>query len=136
MDNGVLYILCTFMIGSDNGGCFIEMRMISGSEYTALHIGCSNRENIVTGCITNLETGIYNIDIFDINNNGQKDSSGTAVTISTMQVFPPSQPRHSTSTHVSTTMYDNIRETPNSTVSYKCHVICHVMDYSVLNKQD
>ena len=30
-DNGVLCISCTFMIGSDNGGCFVEMRMISGS---------------------------------------------------------------------------------------------------------
>ena len=66
------------------------MRMISGSGYTALHI-------IVTGCITILETGIYNVDIFDINNNGQKDSSGKAVIISTVQVFPPSQPSQPTS---------------------------------------
>ena len=62
------------MIGSDNGGCFVEMMMISGSGYTALHIGCTNGQNIVTGFITSLETGIYNVDIFDINNNGQKDS--------------------------------------------------------------
>ena len=68
------------------------MRMISGSGYTALHIGCTNRENIVTGCITSLETGIYNIDIFDFNNNGQKDSSVITVMISTLQVFPFSQP--------------------------------------------
>ena len=27
--NRVLCISCTFMIGSDNGGCFVEMRMIS-----------------------------------------------------------------------------------------------------------
>ena len=40
------------MIGSDNGGCFVEMRMISGSGYTALHISYTNRKNIVTGCIT------------------------------------------------------------------------------------
>ena len=72
------------MIGSDNGGCFVEMRMISGSGYTALHIGCTNGENIVTGCISSLDTGIYNLDIFDINNNGQKDSSGKVVTISTV----------------------------------------------------
>ena len=72
------------MIGSDNGGCFVEMRMISGSGYTALHIGRTNGENIVTGCITSLETGIYNVDIFDINNNGQKDSFSIAVTISTV----------------------------------------------------
>ena len=35
------------------------MRMISGSGYIALHIGRTNGENIVTGCITSLETGIY-----------------------------------------------------------------------------
>ena len=58
---------------------FVEMRMISGLGYTALHIGHTNGDNIVTGYITSLETGIYNVDIFDINNNGQKDSSGTAV---------------------------------------------------------
>ena len=79
------------MIGSDNGGCFVEMRMISGSGYTALHIGCTNGENIVTGCITSLETGIYNVDIFDINNNGQKDSSGKAVMISTVNVYHHNQ---------------------------------------------
>ena len=49
------------MIGSDKRECFVEMRMISGSGYTALHIGCTNRENIITGCITSLETGIYNV---------------------------------------------------------------------------
>ena len=73
-DGVVLCISCTFMIGSGNGGCFVEMRMILGSGYTALHIGHTNGENIVTGCITSLETGIYNVDIFDINNNGQKVS--------------------------------------------------------------
>ena len=49
-----------------------------------IHIGCTNGKNIVTNCITSLETGIYNVDIFDINNNRQKDSSGTAVIISTV----------------------------------------------------
>ena len=75
---------------SNNGGCFVEMRIISGSGYTALHICCTNGQNRVTGCITSLEAGIYNVDIFDINNNGQKDSSGKDVTISTIQVFPSS----------------------------------------------
>ena len=37
------------MIGSDNEECFVEMRMISGSGYTELHIGCTNEGNIVTG---------------------------------------------------------------------------------------
>ena len=74
----------TFMIGSNKGECFVKMMMISGLGYTALHISCTNGENIVTGCITSLETGIYNVDIFDINNNGQNDSSGKAVTISTV----------------------------------------------------
>ena len=46
----------TFMIGSDNEGCFVEMRMISGLGYNALHISCTNGENIVTGYITSLET--------------------------------------------------------------------------------
>ena len=50
------------MIGSDNGGCFVEMKMISGSGYTTLHIGHNNGENIVTGCITSLETGITIMD--------------------------------------------------------------------------
>ena len=59
-DNGVLCISCTFMIGSDNGGCFVEMKMMSGAGYTALHIGHTKRENIVTGCITSQETAIYN----------------------------------------------------------------------------
>ena len=77
----------TFMIGSDKGECFVEMMMISGSGYATLHIGCTNGENIVTGCITSLETGICNVNIYDINNNGQKNSSGKAVTISTVQVF-------------------------------------------------
>ena len=49
------------MIGSDSGGCFVEMRMISGSGYTALHISCTNEENLVTSCITSVETGIYNV---------------------------------------------------------------------------
>ena len=120
------------MIGSDNGGCFVEMKMISGSGYTALHIGRTNGENIVTGCITSLETGIYNINIFDINNNGQKDSSGTAVIISPVQVLPPSLPSQPTPTNVSNTMYYSIRETPNSSVSSKSHVICHVMTLFVL----
>ena len=75
------------MIGSDNGGCFVEMKMLSGSGYTALHIGCTNGENIVTGCISSLETGIYNINIFDINNSGQKDTSATAIIISTIQAL-------------------------------------------------
>ena len=34
--------------------------------------------------ISSHDTIRYNVDIFDINNNGQKDSSGTAVTISTI----------------------------------------------------
>ena len=38
--------------------------------------------NTIPSCITSLEAGIYNVDIFDINNNGQKDSSGIAVMIS------------------------------------------------------
>ena len=96
------------------------------SGYTALHIGCTNGENIVTGCITSLETGIYNVNIFDINNNGQKDSSGTAVLISPVQVFPLLQSSQPTSTDVSSTMYDSISETP------MCHVICYVMNLSVL----
>ena len=104
------------------------MRMISGSGYTVLHIGHTNEENIVTGCTTSLETGIYNVDIFDINNNGQKDSSGTAVTISTVRVFPPSQPSQPTSTDVTSTMYYSIRETPSPTMSCECHV----MNLSVL----
>ena len=86
--------------------------------------------NIVTGCITSLETGIYNVDIFDINNNGQKDSSGTAVTISTVQVFPPSQPSQPTSTDVTSTMYDNIRETPSPSVScdWSCDkLVCFIV---------
>ena len=120
------------MIGSDNGECFVEIRMISGSGYTALHIGCTNGENIVTGCITSLETGIYNINIFDINNSGQKDTSATAVIISTVQVLPPSLPSQSTATDVSSTMYDSIRETPSPTISCECHVICHVIYLSVL----
>ena len=91
--------------------------------YIALHIGCTNGENIVTGCITSLETGIYNVNIFDINNNGQKDSSGTAVIISPVQVLPPSQPSQPTPTNVSSIMYYSIRETPSSTVSYECHVM-------------
>ena len=117
---------------SVNGGCFVEMRMILGLEYTKLHIGHTNGENIATSCITSVETGIYNIDIFDINNNGQKDSSGTAVTISTVQVFPPSQPSQPTSTDVTSTIYYSIRETLSPTVSCECHVICHVMNLSVL----
>ena len=96
--------------------------MISGSGYTALHIGCTNGENIVTSCITSLETGIYNVDIFDINNNGQKDSSGTAVTISTVQVFPSSQPSQPTPIDVTSTMYDSIRETSSPNVS--CDLLC------------
>ena len=71
---------------------FIEIRMISGSGYIALHIGHTNGENIVTGCITSLETGTYNVNTFDINNNGQKDSYSTAIIISLVQVLPPSQP--------------------------------------------
>ena len=51
---------------------YIEVWMISGSGYTELNIGCVNGENIVTGCITSLDTGIYNVNIFDINNNNRK----------------------------------------------------------------
>ena len=108
------------MIGSDNGGCFIKIRMISGSGYTALHIGRTNGDNIVTGCITSLETGIYNINIFDINDNREKDSSGTAVIISPVQVLLPSQPSQPTPTDVSSTMYYSIREIS----------MCHVMYYT------
>ena len=98
----------------------------SGSGYTTLHIGHTNGENIVNGCIRSLKTGIYNVDIFDINNNGQKESSGTAVTISTVQVFPPTQSSQPIPTDVSSTMYDS------PTVSREYHVICHVMYFSVL----
>ena len=41
--------------------------------------------NIITGYITSLETGIYNVNIFDINSNGHKDTYGAAVMISTVQ---------------------------------------------------
>ena len=37
------------------------MRLISGSGYTALHIDCINGENIVTGCMTSIETGVRNV---------------------------------------------------------------------------
>ena len=40
-----------FMIESNKEECFVEMRMISGSGYNALHIGCNNGENTVTGNI-------------------------------------------------------------------------------------
>ena len=79
------------MIESNKGECFVKMRMISGLRYTALHIGRTNGEDIVTGCITNLEAGIYNVDIFYINNNGEKDSSGKAVMISTVNALPHNQ---------------------------------------------
>ena len=41
--------------------------------------------NEVTSCVTCLETGLYNVNIFDINNNGQKDTNGAAVMTSTVQ---------------------------------------------------
>ena len=117
------------MVGSDNERCFVEMRMISGSGYTALHIGCTNGENIVTGCITSLETGIYNLNIFDINNNGQKNSSGKAVTISTVQVFQVFPPNQSRQMYLIQCIINSIREI---SVSCEYHTICHMVNLSVL----
>ena len=62
----------------------------------------------------------------------KKKASGTAVMISPVQVLPPSQPSQPTTTNVSSTMYYSIRETPSSSGSSKSHVICHVMNLSVL----
>ena len=39
------------MIESNKEECFVEMRMILGSGYNTLHIGCNNGENTVTGNI-------------------------------------------------------------------------------------
>ena len=78
-------ITCHFLRGSEAAGCVADFNMLSGSGYTAVHISRNNNEEYITGCVVNLESGEYSIDIYDIEKNGKK-SDAPAVVIEHIQV--------------------------------------------------
>ena len=58
-----MHISCTFMRGSYDIGCYIELRMPIGY-YTAVYISRSIEEPTVTGCIYRLDQGNYTLDMY------------------------------------------------------------------------
>ena len=72
-EHGVLCTTCYFLPGSEAGGCVLELSLVGGdTDYTAVHLSRKINEREVTGCIKNLLTGEYRVEVYDIEKEGYK----------------------------------------------------------------
>ena len=123
---GVLCITCSFMKGSSDIGCYSELTHTThNTGYTALHIGREKGEESVSGCVTKLEEGLYNIAVYDIETNGRR-AIPPAVILTDIRIMNNEIMTTSTST-VLTSPTGIIETTTSPSVSREYHVTCHVI---------
>ena len=114
------------MKGSSDIGCYSELTHTThNTGYTALHIGREKGEESVSGCVTKLEEGLYNIAVYDIETNGRR-ATPPAVILTDIQIMNNEIMTTSTST-VSPSATGIIETTTSPSVSREYHVTCHVI---------
>ena len=124
---GVLCITCSFMKGSSDIGCYSELTHTThNTGYTALHIGREKGEESVSGCVTKLEEGLYNIAVYDIETNGRR-ATPPAVILTDIRIMNNEIMTTSSTNTVLPSPTGIIETTTNPSVSCECHVTCHVI---------